>query len=307
MKKIPSKYPLISSQKQIDDAIKIARKKLNDNLSNDEIKKLNQIQRDFQSGKDTVHKYSKKGERGQLIAQRLTFHNKILNNQFKDKSTIDTRDPDLYILGGVPGSGKTEVLGKKINEKTVMIDNDNYKLLLAKKDKSPIAKYVLAHAALLHEEASILFDKAKKRALNEKRDVTLDMTFASFDKGKDIISKFKKAGYDVHLLGTQKFVHQTIPNTVSRFLKKGRYVPPSVPAKKGNQINRNVLAARKLTNTHLIIDTSIKGKPHLVSSTKGLIKKPITVKAHKRKNLVNKLQVRRHGRRKRRFSVKFNR
>lgn len=286
------KYPLISSKKQIEEGIRQAREKLRNNLTKKELLQLKKIQDDFRKGKDTLHKYSKNGK---LFVTRVKFHKKIIKKHFKDKSTIDKKDPDLYILGGVAGSGKTEVLAKKyIPEKTIVIDNDKFKEDLAKKDKSPLKKYVLSHAAKLHNEASLLFDKAKKKAREEKRDTTLDMTFASYDKGKKIIKNFKKSGYDIHLLGTQKYVHQTIPNIVARFLKKGRYVPPEVPALKGNQINKNVLKARKLTNTHRIMDTSIKGKPIIVSVSK----KPINVKRHKRKNLKHKPCVRKHRRRK---------
>lgn len=188
------KYPLLSSQSQIDQAITLARNKLNDTLSRNELITLNSIQSNFRKGNDTLKKYStKKG----LKKSRKRIHNKILKKSFKDNGTIDRRDPDLYIIGGVAGSGKTEVLRKRVPEKTVVIDNDDFKGELSKYDKSPLPKYPLAHAALLHREADVLVDRSVRRSLKESRDVTMDMTFANYDKGKKLIRRFKRRGYNL--------------------------------------------------------------------------------------------------------------
>lgn len=203
-----------------------------------------------------------------LKPKRQKFHNQIITTHFKDRSSIDRKDPDLYILGGIAGSGKSEVLVKRIPEKTVVIDNDSFKTRLSKHTPSPIPRLPLAHASELHDEAKVLVDRSIEKARRESRDVTLDKTFRTFDKGRRTIQKFKEAGYDVHFLGTQKKPHQTIVNTASRFLKKGRFVPPELIQETGNQTSANVLRVRKLADSHIIFDTTIKGEPELVFKSK---------------------------------------
>lgn len=261
MVKKKAKYPLRSSKSQFMKALRQANVKLKKFLTKTEIKKLKKIQDDFVKGKDSLAKFTKKRK---LILSRKQLHNRIIRKHFKSPKSIDKKDPDLYILGGIAGSGKTEVIGKRLPKKNITIDNDYFKSLLAKVSKSPLKRFKLAHAAFLHEESSMIFKRAMLKALKEKRDLTLDMTFANFAKGKKIMNMFKRAGYDVHLRATQKKPHQSVVNVVSRFIKKGRFVPPGIIVAKGNRINKNVLKARKLADSYVIIDTTIKGKPKIV-------------------------------------------
>jgi len=185
-----------------------------------------------------------------------------------DRRTIDKKDPDLYITGGVASSGKSEVMVKIIPERTVSINNDSFKGRLARRTKSPLKRFHLAHSALLHNESDILVNRSINKSIRESRDVTLDVTLANLEKNKQIIERYKMAGYDLHLLGTQKQPHIAIENSTSRFIRKGRYVPPSVIAEKGNVINRNVMAARNITDSHIIADTTTKRKPIFISRSK---------------------------------------
>lgn len=259
------KYPLVSTQRQLRRAIKKSQKLLKKNLSKKEQGILNKINRDFSIGKDSA---KKNVWGGKYKKTRKKIHRKILKNTFKDKRTIDKKDPDLYIMGGVGGSAKTSALHKKIPERTVVLNADDFKTKLSQYDRSPIRRLPLAHAPYLHEESSHLFERGIVKARREKRDVTLDMTFANYKKGKRIIDKFKRKGYDIHFLGTQKYPHQAIDNVTRRFVKSGRYVPPEVIAVKGNEINKNVMSARKISDTHFIVDTTDKENNIVVSRSK---------------------------------------
>jgi predicted ABC-type ATPase len=262
------KYPLLSSPFQLQRSTKIGNLKIRKGLSPMEFGQLKKINSDFFMGKTSLKQHSIGNLGRQLTPRRQRFHNQIINRHFKDKSTIDRKDPDIYILGGIAGSGKTEVLVKRIPEQTTVIDNDSFKERLAKRSPSPIPRLPLAHSPFLHDEAAILVQRSIERARGERRNITLDKTFKTFEKGRRTIQNFKDAGYDVHFLGTQKKPHQTIENTSSRFLKKGRYVPPQVIRASGNQTSKNVLRVRKLADTHQIYDTTVKGDPKLIFKSK---------------------------------------
>lgn len=272
MKRKRKKYPLRSSNRQLSDGLKLARNKLRSSLTKNQYSSLIGIQRDYRLGLTSHRKHTTK--KGKVKPKRKAFHRKIIKKHFRDKSTIDKRDPDLYILGGVAGSGKSEVMKKRIPEKTVVIDSDHFKQELARKTKSPIRQYPLAHAPLLHDEADILVNQSINKSIKERRDVTIDMTFATYEKGRALVQRYKRAGYDVHLMATQKHPHESMVHVVSRFLKPGkggRYVPPEVIKEKGNRINENVLRAREITDSHIVADTTIKGKPKIIYQSKGTI------------------------------------
>jgi len=258
------KYPLLSSPSQLRWSKKKSKNTLRSFMSIGQINTLKKIERQFLVGDDSLKKYKKN-------KKRKILYKKIIKKQFSNKNTIDRKDPDLYVFGGLPASGKSRTLRRKVPEKTIIIDNDDYKRKLVQKDKSPLVGYPLAHAGYFHRESDILVEQAIKKSIKEKRDVTIDVTFASYDKNINLINKFKKAGYDVHLLGTQQYPHKAVVGVVHRFKRKGRYVPPSYVAKKGNKMNRNVWKARKETDTHRIYNTEDFDNIKLASkSEKGM-------------------------------------
>ena len=94
-----------------------------------------------------------------------------------------SRRPDVYIFGGSPASGKSYHLQKYVHEKAVMINNDDIKQYLTRYNRSPLGrKYGMAHATLLHEEASDIESKLVKMALKQRKDVILDRTLGNYGK-----------------------------------------------------------------------------------------------------------------------------
>jgi predicted ABC-type ATPase len=257
------KYPELSSRRQLSTALRNGNKYIEKNISKKDFKLIKKIEKQAQKNLDSLNNCSTK--KGKLRKQCESYHEKILREQFKDIPK-DPKDPDLYIMGGLPASGKTTVLRKFVPEKTVAIDNDFYKEKLAEKFKSPSKKFKLIHAGLLHNQGDILTTQAIDKAIKQKNNVTLDMTFGSLEKGKKLIDRFKKAGYDVHYLGTQKYPHITMDHMAKRFIKNGRYVPLSYVEGKGNQISTNSWKARKFADTYRIYDTN--DKPKFVSKSR---------------------------------------
>ena len=263
-----AKYPLRSTKRQLSNSINKSNNIIKKNLRKNELEELKKINRNFVKGKDSYSRYKKNDE---YVKDRQKVHKGVLSSLFKNKSSIDKKDPDLYILGGVASSGKSTVLGKLIPEKTVNIDSDEFKAKLSKYNKSPIKRFPLAHSSYLQREAGDLVTQSLNIARKQKRDVTLDATLGNRKKIKNQVKKFKRAGYDVHLLGTQKYPHNAVVDATNRFLEKGRFVPPFIIAGIGNKINKNVMDFRKYSDSNIIYDTDDWNKKKIISkSKKGL-------------------------------------
>lgn len=257
-------YPLISTKKQLNSSYRRGNRKIKKKLGVRKFKKLNRI---ATSGKSSFKRNSKNGR---LTKTRRKLHNRIIKRQFKNKNSIDKKDPDLYVFGGLPASGKGTVLGKKVPEKTVVIDSDEYKSRLAHNTRTPIKGYRLAHAQVLHQEAGMMVERAIDKSIKEKRNVTYDGTMRNPKKAKRIIKKFKKAGYDVHYMGTQKKPSKAITHASNRFLVSGRYVPIGFIKNEGNSISRNSWKARSLADTHQVYDTNRRPAKLISKSKKGM-------------------------------------
>lgn len=261
------KYPLRSSGLQLKRTISKSNKQIKKSMGSSNYKRFLKLQNKIEKGYSSKSKYLSNGE---IDKNRKRKYSYILRKQFEDKSTIDKKDPDLYILGGVPASGKTKSLVPNIKEKTIVINNDDYKSELAKFEKPPIKKFPLAHSGYFHDEAGNLVKIALNKAKKEKRDTTIDMTFGNYDKGKEIIKDFKKEGYDIHLLATQLRPHYSVRNATWRFLNSNekRYVPLRYIASEGNDINKNVLKARRLADDYKVYDTTDFKNPILISKSR---------------------------------------
>jgi len=138
---------------------------------------------------------------------------------------------------------------------------------LARHTPSPIKKYLLAHATLLHRESQDIEKQVIKKLLQQKKDIILDRTLATFKKSYTTVKKFKNKGYKITTLGTNLPPHIAILSATRRFLKKGRYVPlKNVIAKKGNRINRNVLKMARSDVSHksTVYDTTVRKKPKVL-------------------------------------------
>ena len=211
---------------------------------------------------------------GSYNHQRQKLHKKIVNKIVHVNGTVDRKDPDVYFLGGMPASGKTQNLRKRVPEKAVVADADIAKERLSRVNPSGFSSYPLANAPFLHRESSDINKQAIDKARRERRDIIIDSTARNPEKTADQVKKFKAAGYDVHFLGTQKDTTQAVRDAAGRFLSNGRFVPLGYVGSQGNSINANVWnAAHKkgLFDDAIVVDTS-DGKGGVVYQ-RGNIKK----------------------------------
>jgi len=180
---------------------------------------------------------------GRYVPSRKKIHNKIIRKYLRQDNS--SKKPDLYIFGGVAGSGKTTTLRRFVKEKAMTINSDDIKNDLAKYNPSPIKKYPLMHARFLHEESTDIEKKLIIKAIKGRKDIILDKTLANLSKIRRLIRSVRGRGYEVTILGTNLPPHVALLRVASRFLKHGRYVPLKRVALTGNRTNRNVLRIAK--------------------------------------------------------------
>jgi len=224
--------------------------------------KKKKVEAKAKKGKDTKNRYS---EGGAYLAKRRKVHDKIIK-EYEAKDT-PTKDPDLYIMAGVPGSGKSTVARKYIKERTVVINNDDIKAKLARRNRSPIKSKPLIHGTLLHEEASDIEKDIIVKVRRQRKDVTLDRTGKNYRKNLKEIEKFRRAGYDIHVVGTNLKPHISVNRAAKRFVKSGRYVPLEMITRYGNSTNRNVFryCKKPYVESCAIMDTQGKqGKEKII-------------------------------------------
>jgi hypothetical protein len=263
-------YPLKSKPLNIQKALFKGNKDIKKNFKGDY--NLFQKQRDIWSSRDSKTVYTNK--QGKYSSQRQQLHNKIVNRTVNVKGTVDRKDPDVYFLGGMTASGKTSNLRQRVKEKVVVADPDAVKERLSRVNPSGFTAYPLAHANFLHRESSDVNRQVIERARQEKRDIVIDTTARNHERTKELAASFKRKGYDVHFLGTQKKTPQSIRDAGKRFLSNGRYVPLEFVAANGDSINAavwNTAHDKSVADSSLVVDTS-DGKGDVVYSRGSLTK-----------------------------------
>jgi len=252
--------PLRSTNKQLDESLKSAKYFVRFSMDTDARKLMQKIVKRAKAGNDSRRLYTK---RGKYTTSRLKVHKAIIRKFLKQDTT--TRKPDVYVFGGVAGSGKTSVLARFVKERTMTVNNDDIKKALSRYDPSPLRKYPLIHASYLHEESSDIETELLKKAISLRKDIILDRTLASYKKNKALLTGMKAKGYRVTVLGTNLPPHVALVRAGARFIKKGRYVPLEIIAKKGNKTNASVLrmARQKFVTKSRIYNTT-KKKPKLM-------------------------------------------
>lgn len=175
---------------------------------------------------------------GEYTPERQAIHKQVLSKIFTDEAVAAAtpgpgQQPQLYVLGGRGGSGKsflTSEGGPVDSSKALLLDSDKIKSLLP--------EYQGWNAALLHEEASHILDKADDRSVQLGINTIHDGTLKTEANVAARIAKYRSADYEVN----GYFVHTTPATAANRALGRfmrggetGRYVPPGVIL--GNKTN----------------------------------------------------------------------
>lgn len=225
---------------------------------------LKAYQKLFSRGQDTKNTFFDK-ELKQYKAERKKLHDEILNELDNARAVPNLGEkPTIILLGGAPGSGKSQAILKKLDtEKFVVLDSDNI--------KSKLPEYNGLNASLLHEESSDLFDAATHKALEQGKNIILDATLKNTEKAKKKIELYKQLGYTVKLYATNVPTNVSLTRATDRFLKSGRYVPLNYISENVDRINQSVSDVAPFTDEYKIYNTDVPigEEPKLISQGSG--------------------------------------
>jgi predicted kinase len=132
-------------------------------------------------------------------AERRAGHNAIITDLYEAASDVPC-ERRAILAGGLPGAGKTTVLGQHAGidrSQYLTINPDVMKEEMAKRSMIPeIAGLTPMEASdLAHEESSHIAKQLALRAMSEGKNVIWDITMASRESTEKRISEIRAAGY----------------------------------------------------------------------------------------------------------------
>jgi predicted ABC-type ATPase len=188
--------------------------------------------------------------------ERQALHREIIGKYFEKHAAEKGNSPEMIILGGIGGSGKssfgdqakTNPLGLYQEKKFMVIDSDGVKAM--------IPGFNGGNAAVYHEESSYLMRKIVTRARAQGYNVVLDQTMSK--PADATIQAFKKAGYKTAAYYMYVPPATAASRALSRWRSKGpgqrgRLVPPSIILG-STQNPKNFDRAAKMVDKHAFYD-----------------------------------------------------
>jgi Zeta toxin/Collagen triple helix repeat (20 copies) len=171
---------------------------------------------------------------GKWTPERTALHQKIMAEllpveQLKAATPKEGEKPQLYILGGRGGSGKSFFTSGKPGT----IDTKNFVVLNNDDVKEKLPEWKGWNAALLHEESSEIGQAAERIAFGRGVNIVIDGTMKSSASLEARIKDAKAAGYEVHGKYMYTSPEKSAERALNRFVRgnekngMGRYVPPS--------------------------------------------------------------------------------
>lgn len=253
-KPYPQSYHKLSKEQQEDIQISTEAKR---QLYEDKERKMSikATERLFKRGYVSKEIYYNK-KKDQYMDQRRAVHKKIINEYMANKEAVvpKGKKPTVIFLGGPPGSGKSEVILKKMRtDNFIILDNDEI--------KQKLPEYRGYNANLVHEEASDIYDEIEKKAAKRNMNVIFDATLKSTDKAKKRILGYQELGYDVRLYATNNPKGKTVRSATKRAIKKGRYVPIDYIIGNVEKINKSVRDLTPYVDKYKIYDVSNYPEP----------------------------------------------
>lgn len=168
---------------------------------------------------------------GTYTPARQALHERILKSIFTDEAVqnatpADGQKPTAIFLGGRGGSGKSWLTGKDgpvDASKAIMLNSDTFKEMLP--------EYQGWNAALMHDEATDIFNRADEIARGAHLNVIYDATMRTESSSAKRLADLQLAGYDVKGYYMFTAPQEAASRALGRFMrggKNGRYVPLDV-------------------------------------------------------------------------------
>lgn len=202
---------------------------------------------------------------------RGEFREGVVENHFEGITAPTGRAPIAYVMGGGGGSGKGYVSsilrqsGDIAEDNVVHIDPDNIKQAIPEYQEIVTAGDHRA-AAVVHQESSMLADRALERGISGKYDLLLDKTLGNEGKGVAYIQRLKDAGYEVRLFGVTAPPLQALRNASARAHTTGRYVPTEALLTAHKGFNEAFPVYARMVDSARLYENDGVGEPVVVAT-----------------------------------------
>ncbi len=221
----------------------------------DEVSKMPQVQEQRAKLKSTVPTdFNAPG--------RSKYHDAFYQEVFKGKRPApEGTKPELTILLGGPGTGKTGILRPtitKANPHAVVLDADHAKSFLPEHNQG-------ASAGTLHPESGHMIDTAFEKAVDGNYSLVIDRTGRSVGPTEQLVRNAKSAGYQIRVAHITVDPVEAAKRALGRaFLPghEGRYVDPEyIVGSVGNRADQSYKAVKKTGHLKSWISFDNNGLP----------------------------------------------
>jgi len=179
------------------------------------------------AGGDTLTRHFVNGE---WTAERRALHAQVLERYFREAGDLPTglAEPTAIILAGLPGAGKSTATKKWLDtSQAIVAEADKLKALLP--------EYTGANAPIVQRESSYLANLVVEIAMRQRMNVVVDGTMRELgtedagvlDGAFGKLVALHEAGFRTEVVLVDVTTNQSIQRVIERFLRDGRYVPPS--------------------------------------------------------------------------------
>jgi len=122
----------------------------------------------------------------------------------------------LWVTGGLPGSGKSSTLGGEFYKNKVLIDPDSIKYMIAE-ERGITKEQVNKKPWELHEESSNIAKHLVREAIREKKDVIYDVTMKGTENLNDLLYMVNSDTFQANA----EFIHLPIEKGIERDKVRG--------------------------------------------------------------------------------------
>lgn len=203
-----------------------------------------EAERKIREGTQSIEEY-RDPETGEWNPERRALHERIIQGVMSEAGEApDVEDKQIWVTGGLPGSGKSSVLEHRgaLPEGTVKIDSDRIKAMLP--------EYEGWNATLLHEESSTIVQELFRRSTTEGRNIVYDATLKTTEKAEELMAGLENMNYDVNVIYVDIPMAMSMERAINRFTTQGgRYVSPLYIATHDSKNVKTLAALRDSVNS----------------------------------------------------------
>jgi len=222
--------------------------------------------------------------------------------------------PKAVILAGAPGAGKSSIVGDIINDlglKTLNIDDDfiaNLKMSGVSLDLKNADAEGRSKAAKAMQAAQKSYQQKLDKDIQDRDNIVIDGTAASYNKTKQLKEKLEAAGYDVFMVYVYASLEKSLKKNEDRFERSGgedRSLMPSIVMQTWANVTKNFIPYLDLFGNNFVATTKDKKlqksrdlediidqyiKPFIPTDTKEKSEKEIVRSAAQREKLEQEIR-----------------